>query len=147
MGVIVTEVASVEDHVRVADWPDTTDSGDTLSVTVGTGGGSEELLLLPPLPHALKKSATPTSTAAGNIENFCPIGPPRSVSIRKQYRPNDAPTRSAVSVRSSFAGLSWPKQKLNISLRCQVTGSIGDSGEPGPTNRPLTEILGVTSDT
>jgi hypothetical protein len=75
------------------------DCGDTLSETVGgpldsvSGAGVVVLLLpvllLPPLPHALKRSVTPTSTTS-NIEDFCrTMGPPRRVSIAKQYRPND----------------------------------------------------------
>jgi hypothetical protein len=79
-GVIVTEVASVEVHVRVAVCPATMDCGDTLSETVGgplfsvSEPGAVLLLLpvllLPPLPHALKKSVTPTRTTS-NIEDFC----------------------------------------------------------------------------
>jgi hypothetical protein len=76
--VIVTEVASVEVHVSVTDWPATMDCDDTLSETVGTGVAvvavvavvTEEALLLPPLPHALKKSATPAHAATSNIEDF-----------------------------------------------------------------------------
>jgi hypothetical protein len=82
VGEIVTEVASVEVHVRVADWPATIDCGDTLSDTVGVlgGAGSGEVLLLPPLPHALRKSATPASTAASDIKDFHrTMGPPRRV--------------------------------------------------------------------
>jgi len=74
--VIVTEVASVEVHVSVTDWPATMDCDDTLNVTVGVlnrvcGTGAVLLLLLPPpLPHALKKSATPAHAATSNIEDF-----------------------------------------------------------------------------
>ena len=76
-------MASVEVHVRVADWPATIDCVGGLNVTVGSaldgvcGAGVVLPVLLPPLPHALKKRTTPTRTAASNIENFCPMGLPR----------------------------------------------------------------------
>jgi hypothetical protein len=143
--VIVTEVASVEVHVRVADWPATMDCDDAVSVTVGTGLVRVSgvgvvvvlLLLLPPLPHALKKSTTPATAATSNIEGFRrAMGRLAGLVLLEQYRPND---HSVPLATTPGSGRIYKKQFFRPELaqaeaeycrRWQAPINIGDTGSP-----------------